>query len=105
MPCLHDGVENSALRLEVLTRVGTGFPGQHKAGLKEALHMTALPEAASRVDTFARRLLNGGSQIESRCIRCGAVIIGSAMHGLREDEDDHREQCPIVRQRPQGTPN
>ncbi len=57
--------------------------------------MAASPKATIP-DAFTRQLVNDASQIESRCIYCGAVIVGSAAQHLQEDEEDHREHCPAA---------
>ena len=43
---------------------------------------------------FIRQLINDGLDIESTCNLCGTVIIGRAMHGLLEQEQQHIETCP-----------
>jgi hypothetical protein len=47
-------------------------------------------------NAFTRRLINDGTQIESRCIFCGAVIIGSVMEGFVEQEQQHFKTCPKI---------
>ncbi len=46
-------------------------------------------------DPYSRRLVydKGISLVESRCVRCGAVIVGSVTESLIADEDAHRKQC------------
>jgi hypothetical protein len=54
------------------------------------------PRAIKVADAFTRRLINDGSQIESRCKFCGAVIIGSVMQGFVEQERQHFKECPKI---------
>lgn len=42
---------------------------------------------------FARQLNGDASLIESRCEQCGAVIVGSVLHGLAEKEGQHLADC------------
>ncbi len=44
---------------------------------------------------FERRLKSQApSLIESRCVVCGHLIVGSVINTLREDEAEHRKHCP-----------
>ncbi len=45
---------------------------------------------------FQRRLVaDNPSLIRSVCLVCGAAIVGSVMKHLREDEAEHRKDCPV----------
>jgi hypothetical protein len=54
------------------------------------------PGPAKVTQAFVRRLINNGLQIESRCKSCGVVIVGSAMEGLAEKEQQHIQNCPKI---------
>ncbi len=55
--------------------------------------MAAVPQVAG---AFTRRLFNTDhTLIESRCKSCGACIVGSAMHGLQQQEIEPYEHCPV----------
>ncbi len=46
---------------------------------------------------FTRRLTDDSMLIESRCQFCGVVIVGSVLHGLREEENAHQANCPAAK--------
>jgi hypothetical protein len=54
------------------------------------------PRKVGVAKAFTRRLINDGSQIESRCNFCGAAIVGSAMYGLDKLEEQHFNNCPKI---------
>ncbi len=64
------------------------------------IRMVTAPQLAG---AFTRRLFNDErTLIESRCKSCGARIVGSAMHGLQEQEIEHCEHCPARKVRHGG---
>jgi hypothetical protein len=50
----------------------------------------------SEASEAALRMIHGGEPIlsESRCSRCGTLVIGSVPESLIEDEDAHVRECP-----------
>jgi hypothetical protein len=50
-------------------------------------------EPTNPVSRFDRRLSDDRAQIESVCVLCGAVIIGSVLNGLPELETKHLAAC------------
>lgn len=58
--------------------------------------MATAPRLKARDDPFIRRIIHGGERtlFESRCSRCGALVIGSVPESLIEDEDAHVSVCP-----------
>lgn len=42
---------------------------------------------------FDRTLINFNMHIKSVCRHCGAVIVGSALDGLADQEANHLDQC------------
>jgi hypothetical protein len=54
------------------------------------------PHSARLADAFVRRLIEDGLQVESCCKYCGAVIIGSVMRGLANEELRHLQNCSKV---------
>ncbi len=60
--------------------------------------MSSVARVPDRDDPFTRRLIYEGdiSLVESRCSRCGALIVGSVTESLYEDETAHLTQCPGV---------
>ncbi len=60
--------------------------------------MATKPCKKAKDDLFTRRLVyaEGKSLVESRCTRCGALVIGSATESLIEDEIAHLRECANV---------
>jgi hypothetical protein len=52
-----------------------------------------MSEMTNPTDGFDRRLFDNATKIESVCLRCGAVIIGSVLNGLPELETVHLAEC------------
>jgi hypothetical protein len=63
---------------------------------KACASMATAPRLKPRDDLYIRRIIHGGDKtlLESRCSRCGALVIGSVPESLIEDEGAHLRECP-----------
>ena len=52
-----------------------------------------MTELTDPISAFDRRLLEDPTKIESVCLQCGAVIIGSVLGGLPQLETTHLADC------------
>ena len=63
---------------------------------KGCAFMATAPRLTARDTPYIRRIIYGGERtlFESRCSRCGTLVIGSVPESLIEDEDAHVRECP-----------